>query len=68
MIERTYPINWDDFWTWVDGEWRRVRLILVNYIGGPHTVEDWKSGQLYEVFEADCRHGDKPTEPPAPTE
>lgn len=64
MTERTYSINWDDFWAWVDGEWRFVRKVDA-VMGVELIVEDYEHpGKLYAVNWKNCRRGEKPTTPP----
>ena len=70
MVEETDPTDWADMWAWIDGEWLRVRKESgVFAIPSVYIVEEWEHpGKLYTVELVNCRRGDKPTEPPEPTQ
>ena len=67
MTEHTDPNDWNEMWAWIDEEWRFVRKVN-EVMGVELIVEDYEHpGKLYAVDWKNCRRGEKPTTPPAPT-
>ena len=67
IIERTDPNDWDEMWAWIDGEWKLVRKVAAEYSWQFILEEYERVGKLHSIEMSDCRRGEKPTTPPAPT-
>lgn len=57
--------GWDEYWAWIDEQWRYVRKAFEEMGTGVIIVEDYEyPGKLYRVYVDKLRRGEKPTESP----